>query len=692
MSIIQVGGNTISAANSTTALLGVSATFTGTWETVTDYTSIAVTVLGTNATDGVIWFDVRKVGSTIVNSVPFFKTDITGNATNIPSIWNIVESEFRIRYVNGTTAQLTEWYLETKYSNGQQAELLSTAGGTMNPNTPVSTTKSLTSAANPLGDYINTPASGLAFSTTALLGNGISFDSGVLNLTNYTQVQTSILSDKNGTIAISFLQDSGGADILRTLTIPYIGGSGFKMFSAPAFTPYVKYVFTCDEVGQTDFYFDTKFLITSLSGQLLGIEDFIAPGMVANLGRNVQVGKDPNGIFINNPVAGVDNNNSTESILGIAGVFTGGWSRVDLFGEIKVASTSDVESASCFLQLSHDGISVDTSLNLPPQLNAGGTWSFIHSLNPSLPYFRVVYTNGATGQTSFGLTTTLLVNSGAGFVSRTTQVIDRYTDARVIRQANDPTLDRNLGLLNYQKSARKFGKNNSVANSAFETVWSGAANGGALQYVFATSAQTIRVKAGGNAADTAAGLGTQKITVEGLDENWNAITEDIVTAGASASAATTGLFFAVNRVTSKETGAFGVANTGTIIIENTTTGTELAYMAAGIGSTEQCVYTVPLGVTAYVTKIRVSVGESDSADVRLEHIEFGDDIAGTGGTFTSVKKLEWEIEDFSGARDFELDTYLKFDEKNHIFFEAQRITGSGTAQVSVDFEMYLVDN
>lgn len=681
--------NTISAGNSTAVLLGAGATFTGVWESVVNYTSIAVTVLGTNATDGVLWFDVRKVGSTIVNSVPFFKTDITSNATNIPSIWNIVESEFRVRYVNGTTAQLTEWYLETKYSNGQQSDLLSTAGGTINPNTPVSTVKSLTAAANPLGEYINTPSSGLAFSTTALLGNGVTYSSGFLNAKDYNQVQTHVLSNKNGTIVITFTQDSGGTDILRTLTIPYTGGSGFKMFSAPAFTSYVEYSFTCDEVGQTDFYFDTKFLTASLSGQLLGMEDFISPGMVANLGRNVQVGTNPNNVYINTPAPGIDNNNSTDTPLGIAGVFMGAWSRVDLFGEVKVAAVSDVASSTCLLQLSHDGITIDTSLFLPPQLNDVGNWSFIHSLNPSLPYFRVVYTNGAVAQTTFSITTTLLVSSGAGFVSRTTQVIDRYTDARVVRQANDPTLDRNLGLLNYQQSARKFGKNNSVGNGAFETIWAGADLGGALVYVFAKTAETLRIKAGGNAADTAAGLGARTIRIHGLSNTYTPITEDVTTNGTSASVATTALFRAVNKVEVISTGTYGSNNTGNIVIVNTTTLLELAYIAAGIGSTQQSVYTVPLGFTAYVTKIRVSVGLSDSADVRMFHIDNIDDIT---APFTSVKKYEWGIEDYSGSRDFDLDTYLKFDEKNHIFFEAQRITGSGSAQVSVDFEMYLVAN
>jgi hypothetical protein len=129
-------GNVISASNSTTALLGAGATFTGVWENVVDYTSIGISVLGSIATDGVLWIDVRKNGSTIVNSVPFQKINISSNVTNVPAIWNIVESEFRIRYVNGTTAQTGEFYLETKYSNGQQAELLATLDGTISSQQP----------------------------------------------------------------------------------------------------------------------------------------------------------------------------------------------------------------------------------------------------------------------------------------------------------------------------------------------------------------------------------------------------------------------------------------------------------------------------------------------------------------------------------------------------------------------------
>lgn len=143
-----------------------------------------------------------------------------------------------------------------------------------------------------LPDYI-------AFSTTTTLANNETYDSGVLSLIGYTQVQTDILSDVDGTITILFCSDSESADVVRTLTIPYVGGSGYQLFSAPAFTPYVKYQFTATESGQTDFYFDTKLLTTGLSPQVLGVNSYINPNMVSTLGRSVIAGRTEGGYFQN---------------------------------------------------------------------------------------------------------------------------------------------------------------------------------------------------------------------------------------------------------------------------------------------------------------------------------------------------------------------------------------------------------
>ncbi len=135
--------------------------------------------------------------------------------------------------------------------------------------------------------------SSLGFSTTDLLTNGQTFDSGILDISTSTQVQTHILSvGASGTLVVGFYEDAAGANLLRELTIPYVDGDGYKLLSAPSFTPYARYRFTADEAGQTQFYYDTKFLKTALSGQLLTLQDGIVSGMVAPIVRNVNVGLD----------------------------------------------------------------------------------------------------------------------------------------------------------------------------------------------------------------------------------------------------------------------------------------------------------------------------------------------------------------------------------------------------------------
>ena len=521
--------------------------------------------------------------------------------------------------------------------------------------------------------YLPTNSQELAFSTTALLTNGQTFSSGVLDLRDWSQVQTDVVSDVDGTINITFYTDAGGADAARSLAIPYVGGSGFKMFSAPAFTQYVKYEFTANEVGQADFSFDTKFLKQALSAQLLGVEDFISPSMSSSLGRNVQVGKNPDGTYTNQPAAGVDSANSTNTPLGIGGVFTGAWTKVDQYAEIKASYNSDVPAGSVLLQLSHDGALIGTSLSLPPQL-VGGAYKAIHSLNPSLPYFRVIYTNGSVAQTSFGLTVSLLANSGGGFISRATQVLDRYSDVTNQRVINSPDLDRNLGLINYQEAHRAFGVNEAVVNTVFEDVWSQ----GAL-YPILTAAETLRVAAGGNANDTAAGTGARTISIEGLDAGFNRITETVTLNGALASVATTQSFLRVNYVEVLTVGTAGTSNVGIISIEGVTSSSIIGAIPIGLGSSKAAIYTVPTGFAAYITAIKVSVGLGDSSDVRLWVVKPN-----------GVKDYELSLEDFSGFSDVNLRTFLKFDAETTIGFDAKRITGSGSARVSVDYDFTLI--
>ena len=145
------------------------------------------------------------------------------------------------------------------------------------------------------------------FQTTANLGAGASFDSGIIDLRGYTQVDTRIVSDQDGTITIRWYSDAAGTDEVRTLTIPYSAADGFQLFSAPAFTPFNRYIYTNGATPQGDFFFEQKNLRTSLSPQILGVSSFIAGGMVTQLARAILVGADSAGAYNNVSVAPTTN-------------------------------------------------------------------------------------------------------------------------------------------------------------------------------------------------------------------------------------------------------------------------------------------------------------------------------------------------------------------------------------------------
>jgi hypothetical protein len=145
------------------------------------------------------------------------------------------------------------------------------------------------------------------FQTTANLGAGAAFDSGIIDLRGYSQVDTRIVSDQDGTITIRWYSDAAGTDEVRTLTIPYSASDGFQLFSAPAFTPFNRYIYTNGATPQGDFFFEQKNLRTSLSPQILGVGSFIAGGMVTQLNRSILVGADSAGAYNNVSVAPTTN-------------------------------------------------------------------------------------------------------------------------------------------------------------------------------------------------------------------------------------------------------------------------------------------------------------------------------------------------------------------------------------------------
>ena len=349
----------------------------------------------------------------------------------------------------------------------------------------------------------------------------------------------------------------------------------------------------------------------------------------------------------------------------------------------KSSYDADVEGVSCFIQFSEGASIVERSIPVPPvgnslQTNFGG----VHTVNPILEYYRVIYTNNpTTAQTSFTVSSILAGRSGIGLVSRSTQVLNKHNDVALRRIVSEPDTDRNLGYLGYQVAKRKFGKHLSVPGTA-TTIWTAPSN-----WVPNQNLETIEAVSS-LAADGVAGAGARTIEVTFLDANWEEVTETLTMNGTTPTTPTTVTGYRVLSAKVKDVGTYHGSNLGNITLQTSTSGDVLGYMSIGSGGTEQTIYTVPAGKTMYITDILVSVGQANSADVGLYNVPSVDDmIAPTQG-----KIEEWGLEDFSGAKNFPQHTWLKFTEKSDVWVEATKITGGGNARVSVDFNYILQDN
>jgi hypothetical protein len=228
----------------------------------------------------------------------------------------------------------------------------------------------------------------------------------------------------------------------------------------------------------------------------------------------------------------------------------------------------------------------------------------------------------------------------------------------------------------------KFGRNDAVASGSWEhiSLLSGAT-------AFRSSAATMRVKAGGDAADTAAGAGATEVTIEGIDSAFAETSEAVATNGALASSATTASFWRVHRAWVSGVGTYGAANTGAITIEDSASAADMLLIGAGEGQSQYAGWTVPASKTAYLLSVHVTVDATQRADIRCFTRNTIDD---TSAPMPSKRlKLYWDgvVENFVYRP---MGPELSIAEKSDIWFEAQ---GSGGAtEVSCDFELLVVDN
>ncbi|CAR63321.1 hypothetical protein SRSM4_124 [Synechococcus phage S-RSM4] len=215
------------------------------------------------------------------------------------------------------------------------------------------------------------------------------------------------------------------------------------------------------------------------------------------------------------------------------------------------------------------------------------------------------------------------------------------------------------GLLDGYSHINKFGYRTSFA-STYQAIWDGTT---AYPYIGTAGPATVT----SDDTDDAGAV----ISVFGLDENYNDVSEDLTigTPGAVN-------FIRIFRAFVKTPAAGETTNVGKISV--TVDGAARAFISEEAGQTLMSVYTVPAGKTAYLMKLQCSVDKQKDCIFRFVVRPFG-------GAFNTKAQLGT----FATPMNYDYPVPLKFTEKTDL--EVQAISGN-TMGGGATFDLILVDN
>ncbi len=246
----------------------------------------------------------------------------------------------------------------------------------------------------------------------------------------------------------------------------------------------------------------------------------------------------------------------------------------------------------------------------------------------------------------------------------------------------DFLLQVQMGRIAGYSIAHGLGRNSAVANGVWEAIHEA---GGVFNFM--TAPATVRIKAGGNAADdNDSGAGARTVVVEGLDNNGEAASETLTLAGADASAASSTLFWRTNIMYVASVGTYGVANTGAIILEDSGGVANRMLIPADAGQTLHGAYAVPLGKRGYILTIHANVDANKAADIRMYIRE---NLTDTTAPMSPLRQHQF-FDAVLGGVDLQVRSSLEtLEPLTDVYFEAE---GAGAStEVDIDFEILLED-
>lgn len=223
-------------------------------------------------------------------------------------------------------------------------------------------------------------------------------------------------------------------------------------------------------------------------------------------------------------------------------------------------------------------------------------------------------------------------------------------------------LDVARGSISNSKIVHKFGANFDIDQGTDpESVWTG---GGVYPWASLSSAETIYC------LSTDAG-DTTTLTIEGLDANYDEISETVTLTGTSA-VTTINTFLRVFRMT------YDARNVGTITARTVSaSGTVVAQIDAGYAQTLMAVYTVPAGFTAYLVALDATIDGTKTCQMLMYH-----------RLFDKPFRIA-HVAESDGHYRYDFTAPLTVPEKTDIDIRINEVSGND-ARVTANFDLVLI--
>jgi hypothetical protein len=172
----------------------------------------------------------------------------------------------------------------------------------------------------------------------------------------------------------------------------------------------------------------------------------------------------------------------------------------------------------------------------------------------------------------------------------------------------------------------------------------------------------------------------KKVILEGLDSNYNLITETVTLNGSNSAIAvsTTNNFYRTVRATLSGTNTNYLPHDYDIEIHyGSSSGTVIEKITALYGRTQSCIYTVPAGYEAFLLAVNGSSGHGDEITSMIWTRPYND-------TWYQIKTFKF----ISGTYEHNFRTPLKIPEKSDLEMRAYALVES--SRVSVEFQLLVI--